>query len=1408
MSISLLFEKLRALDIKITLNGEQLKINAPKGAVTPDLQAEIVANKQAIVAFLRETETLAQQRSKPIQRHSYGSTIPLSFAQQRMWFLEQLGKNDATYVLSYGKQIAACLDEKVLNKCFTEIARRHEILRTSFHHQDEQPVQVIHPSLDIFVEVVQLEDASEADQQKKLRQMIDEKCSCPFDLSQAPLFRVTLFHLGQKSDFLLINMHHIIGDNASIMNFSRELSALYPVFQQGNASPVEALPFQYADYVFWQQETLQGAVLDEQVAYWKEKLSGDIPRLDLPTDHPWLEMEDNRAGEQYLLLPPALSEELEALSQRQGITLFSLLLAAFKVLLYRLTGQEDLTVGTPVWGRSRPEFEEMIGLFLNTLTLRTDFSGNPSFRQALERVNETMLGAFSHQEVPFERLVEKIQPERSLSHHPFFDVFINFLQPRSNLRDDLMLALEPIKLSEPETKFPISVYIVHTAERINFVFTYRKALYSNERMACIAGQFQYLLEQIVQNPDLGIDNYSLAAPSASDILPDPTETINAPNADPVFEMVLHRAAEQPDHPAVEQSGHRWSYQQLSETAQALASALQQTGCQPGEVVAVSGLKSFGLIIGVLGALGSGGVLLTLDPALPPRRIETMLQEAKAKWLIQVASPDFTFPSIQLPEDLSCLQISAQTGRLEYGIPYAENLPFNSPVRPEDPAYIFFTSGTTNIPKGVLGTHRGLSHFLTWQRDTFSIGPGDRAAQLTALSFDVVMRDILTPLISGASLCLPDPRTALASEGLLLWLHEQKITIMHTVPAIAFNWLNQAPPGLRFDALRLVFFAGEPLLDTLCLRWRDTLAPNCNMINLYGPTETTLAKCYFQVPEVPLPGVQPVGRPLPQTQALILNKAGGLCGVGEPGEIVIRTPFRTLGYINNAEEQAHRFIPNPFNMDPSDLVYRSGDNGRYRPDGNINILGRQDDQVKIHGVRIELGEVTAALAEHPQVKSAFVMVRKEETGPYLSAYVVTSPGTTIPPDQLRYHMADRLPLAMVPSRYVFLDSLPLGPNGKVDRSALPVPADSSVNNEKPSQPRDVVEAKLIQIWKKLLRTDKVGVQDDFFALGGHSMLAVQMFIQIEEALGVNLPLTSLFQKANIEHLAELINQQRGPTTWASLVHIKPSGSRRPLFCIHGLTGDVFWFGRLVPHMDPDQPLWGLQSQGLDGVQEPLTTVEDMASLYIREMKSIQPEGPYNICGYSFGGSLAYELACQLEAQGDEVSLLAIIDHANAKSGYYQVHLSPSFFISVLKNLPHRINDILNLKPYQLFARIERKLRLSAKLMKSSPSQALNTAEAGEIIDHAAHLPAHVQKVIEMNFRAAREYTPRTYHGELTLLKARGGRLLVSHDPLLGWGKFTDHVKVRMIPGSHLSLFEPHRVQHLAQALQACLDEIQI
>ncbi len=742
-----------------------------------------------------------------------------------------------------------------------------------------------------------------------------------------------------------------------------------------------------------------------------------------------------------------------------------LLLAAFNLLLYRYTGQSDIIIGSPIAGRNRAELENLIGFFLNTLVLRTSLDGAPSFRELLKRVREVALDAYANQDIPFEKLLEELHPERDLSRTPIFQVFFNMLNLVDNSIDLPGLAGEIVSKPEAESKFDLTLYVREENRQIQFFLVYNADLFSHERMEEMVRQLEWLLIQIVEAPDQSVDSYSLRTPQSNQFLPDPTVPLIEPDQVLIHQMIKEWVKQNPNQSAIMQGERHWSYAELDKYASQLARQLIQKGLRPGEVVAVCGPRSFHLIASMLATFMSGGVLLSIDRNLPDSRKQLMLHEAKAKALIYIA--DRQKEDLVWVDSIPSDKILFLDGLSENLLTAEDRKDLSSISLPSisgnEPAYIFFTSGTSGIPKGVLGNHKGLSHFLSWQRDTFEIKPQDRAAQLTALSFDVVLRDIFLALVSGATLCFPEDDIVLDVEETLTWLQQARISIVHTVPTLAQTWLGDVPTGISLPHMRWIFFAGEPLMDTLVQRWRASF-PQGHIVNFYGPTETTMAKCFYLVPENPPPGIQPVGFTLPQTQALVINKNGQLCGVGESGEIVLRTPFRTLGYINANEENLKKFNRNPYRNDEEDQIYYTGDQGQYQPDGQLDIIGRIDGQVKIRGIRIELGEVELALSQHPEVKQAAVSVFEAEPGDKrLVAYVVSKESHPVQSSELRGFLKQQLPEYMIPAAFIFLDEIPLTSNGKLNRKALPIPKVDANPDLSYTPPSTETEKKLAAMW---------------------------------------------------------------------------------------------------------------------------------------------------------------------------------------------------------------------------------------------------------------------------------------------------------------------------------------------------------
>jgi amino acid adenylation domain-containing protein len=1356
---------------------------------------------------------------------------PLSFAQQRVWFLQQLEPNNPAYIIAKAHRLTGKLNVSVLQKSLDAIASYHEALRTNFiSSPDGSPIQVIGEPRSVELKVLGIGDKSIQNSKFKIQNeeslllpsarcpmpnaqcpipsLLNHEAQRPFNLESDLMLRATLLQIDEQEHILLLVMHHIASDGWSMGILWQQLAAVYESFLNENPFPLTKLPIQYADFAIWQRQWLSGEVLASQKDYWKTQLAGANTVLELPTDYPRPPVQSYRGATQSLMLPQTLSASLTALSRQEGVTLFMTLLAAFATILHRYTGQEDILIGSPIAGRNRSEIEGLIGFFINTVVLRTDFSHNPSFRSLLNRVRQMALGAYAHQDMPFEKLVEELQPERDTSRNPLFQVWFNML----NLGDFQLelsgLAVEPVVIPEVASKFDLTLYVVEQTQGIQLELVYNADLFASERMVEMLQQFHYLLNQIVIAPESQISLYSLVTPESCALLPEASTVLPQPNYELVATMFTVWVNNTPEKSALRQGDRIWNYRELGKISQALARVLLAHGVKRGDVVAVLGTRSFGLIASMLGVFFSGGVLLTVEPKLPSQRQQMMLKEAQAKYILYVDT--------QRPEDketgdyLPIICVDSNTGEVINYLQESSKKIDLPEIVADDAAYIFFTSGTTGIPKAVLGLHKGISHFLNWQRQTFGITPQDRVAQLTGLSFDVVLRDIFLPLTSGATLCLPPEGDNLKPTTILRYLEREQISVLHTVPSLAQSWLANVPPEVTLRYLRWLFFAGEPLKDTLVRRWRDTFPETGEIVNLYGPTETTLAKCYYQIPAEPTPGIQPIGLPLPETQALVLTPNHQLCGIGEPGEIVLRTPFCSLGYINTPIENLTRFVKNPFTDDEQDLLYYTGDRGRYRSDGSLEILGRLDHQVKIRGIRIEPGEIETVLAQHSNVHQTVVIVREDaDSDRRLLAYIVPKQDTASTISDIRQFLSTKLPQYMMPSAFVLLDKLPLTPNGKVDRRALPAPDFSRQQPETTFvAPRNEVERQLTQIWEQILGVPSIGVKDNFFELGGHSLLAVKLFWQIEKTFNKNLPLAILFQSGTVEALAKELatnnalantfeQQNKLKASWSSLVEIQPNGSKPPFFCVHGLGGEVLCFRELAKYLGSEQPFYGLQPQGLDKKQPPHTRLENMASHYIQEIKTLQPNGPYFLGGYSFGGVVAFEMARQLREQGEQVGILVILD--SCRSGY-------NWRVPLLKRISLHLNNLVQKGPVYLWHKAVGWSQWGKYRIQNRYKQYLDVAIGLPKTDK--HL-----EVIDANVQAISKYIFPVYPGRVTLLRTKDqnrdetvGAVGVEYDSQFGWGDVvTGGLDIHYIPGSHISLLHEPHVQVLAEKLRNCLNQ---
>jgi amino acid adenylation domain-containing protein len=1064
----------------------------------------------------------AEAGAPEIPRRAGPGPAPLSFSQQRLWFLEQLYPGTPLHNMSRLIRLSGVLDVAVLQRTLDAIVARHEALRTTIMATGGVPVQIVSAPSAVSLGTTDLEGLAEPEREAEARRLVSEEARRPFDLTRGPLFRAMLLRLGAEEHLLLLSMHHIISDGWSRGVLSRELTAFYEAFTNGGPAALPALPIQFADYAVWQRERLQGERLERELGYWRKQLRGAPSALELPTDYPRPPVRSTRGGRETLLLPAPLCDELRVLSQREGITLFATVLAAFQTLLARYAGQDDILVGSPIAGRTQPDTEGLIGFFVNTLVLRTDLSGDPTFRELLRRVREVTLGAYDQPDIPFEQLVEELQPERDMSRTPIFQVALamqNFPQ------HTLELPGLTLRIETPDSgtaKFDLTLVLLEAGAGLRAEMEYSSDLFEAGTITRMLGHFRTLLEGVIVDPDRRISTLPLLTePERHQLLVEWNDTAtDYPRDATLGELFDAQVALRPDAPAVLFERERLTYRELDARANRLAHYLRARGVGLESRVGLCLERSTDLVVGMLAIVKAGAAYLPLDPSHPPERLKFMLGDAQVGVLLTDHRQSELMPAGSAPTIVRLDTEREAIGRESSG-------PLQGGVRAGDLAYVMYTSGSTGQPKGVAIPHRGIIR-LVRDTDYVQLTPADRMAQVCNVMFDVATWEIWGALLNGASLVVIPREVVLSPPDLAAEFHDREITVMDLTTAL-FNQLARDAPG-AFRPVGRVVFGGEAADPG---RVREVLAqgPPEHLYNGYGPAEcTTTATCH-EVRQVMADAVTvPIGRPIANTRAYVLDRHMALVPVGVPGELFLGGPGLARGYFNRPGLTAERFVPDPFGPafggETGGRLYRTGDRVRLRPGGVLEYLGRLDDQIKLRGHRIEPGEIEAALREHPAVRAAVVLGREDAPGgKRLVAYVVpegTAPGSA----DLRRFLQQRLPDFMVPSAFMVMETLPLSPTGKVDRRGLPAPGEARPDlGQAFVPPRDSIEEAVAGIWATMLRVDRVGVHDDFFALGGHSLLATQVVSRILAELEVELPLRAIFETPTVASLASLVASAR-------------------------------------------------------------------------------------------------------------------------------------------------------------------------------------------------------------------------------------------------------------------------------------------
>ncbi|OLQ49029.1 non-ribosomal peptide synthetase [Bacillus licheniformis] len=1195
----------------------------------------------------------AQSARPALQRAERPERIPLSFAQRRLWFLHCLEGPSPTYNIPVAVRLSGELDLGVLQTALYDLVCRHESLRTIFPETQGTSYQHILDADQARPDLHVTEIA-----EKELSERLAEAVRYSFDLAAEPAFRAELFIIGPDEYVLLLLVHHIVGDGWSLTPLTRDLGAAYAARCHGRAPEWAPLAVQYADYALWQQELLgsgddPNSLIAGQLAFWKETLKNLPDQLELPTDYSRPAEPSHDGDTIHFRIEPELHKRLQELARVNRVSLFMVLQSGLAALLTRLGAGNDIPIGSPIAGRNDDALGDLVGLFINTLVLRTDTSGDPSFRELLDRVREVNLAAYENQDLPFERLVEVLNPARSRATHPLFQIMLAFQNtPDAELHlPDMESSLRIHSVGS--AKFDLTLEISEnrladgTPIGLEGLLEYSTDLFKRETAQALADRLMRLLEAAESDPDQQIGNLDILAPEERRSMATDWQSVSdqIPHAS-LPEQFENLAALSPDAIAVVYEDQSLSYAELNERANRLARMLISEGVGPEQFVALALPRSLEMAVGLLAVLKAGAAYLPLDPDYPADRIAFMLKDAQPAFIMTNTKAAESIPPAENVPKIVLDDLELEKKLNTYPADNPDNTDRIQPLSPLNTAYVIYTSGSTGVPKGVMIPHQNVTRLFAATDHWFHFSSDDTWTMFHSYAFDFSVWEIWGPLLHGGRLVIVPHHVSRSPEAFLRLLVKEGVTVLNQTPS-AFYQLMQAEreqPDLgQALSLRYVIFGGEALELSRLEDWYNRHPENRpQLINMYGITETTVHVSYIELDRsiAALRANSLIGRGIPDLGVYVLDERLQPVPPGVAGELYVSGAGLARGYLGRAGLTAERFIADPFGP-PGTRMYRTGDVARLRADGSLDYVGRADHQVKIRGFRIELGEIEAALVQHPQLEDAAVIVREDQPGDKrLAAYVIPSSADTFDTAELRKYAAERLPDYMVPSAFVMMKELPLTPNGKLDRKALPAPDfAAAVTGRGPRTPQEEI---LCDLFMEVLHLPRVGIDDRFFDLGGHSLLAVQLMSRIREALGVELSIGILFEAPTVAGLAERLEMGSSQSALDVLLPLRTSGDKPPLFCVHPAGGLSWCYAGLMTNIGTDYPIYGLQARGIGQRDELPKTLDDMAEDYIEQIRTIQPKGPYHLLGWSLGGNVVQAMATQLQNQGEEVSLVVMLD----------------------------------------------------------------------------------------------------------------------------------------------------------------------
>ncbi|SIT65154.1 MULTISPECIES: non-ribosomal peptide synthetase [Burkholderiaceae] len=1294
----------------------------------------------------------------PVSREG---SLPLSFAQQRLWFLAQLDGVSDTYHIPLALHVRGPLDRAAWQQALDALLARHEALRSTFVSVEGKPQVQLLPA-DTGVPLRWHDLRGEPDAQAQLARLRHEAAHAPFDLAQGPLIHACGIQVADDEHVVLLTQHHIVSDGWSIGVLTRELSALYAASVGAQADPLPPLAVQYPDYAAWQRQWLTGERLQAQSDYWRAKLADAPVLLELPTNRPRPAQQSFAGAQVPVRIDASTTQALKHLSGEHGTTLFMTVLAAWSAVLARLSGQCDVVIGTPSANRNHRQIEPLIGFFVNTLALRVDLSDEPDTAELLARARRTTLDAQAHQDLPFEQVVEIVQPPRRLNHTPLFQVMLAWQNHEPGEWRLPGLTATSAELEYDAVKFDLELHLSEAGEEIIGSLGYATALFERSTIERHVGYLQTMLRAMVARPKQPVATLQILGPNERQLL---LQTWNAtqqayPSHWCVHQLFEAQVEHTPDATALVYEDQTFSYAQLNAQANRLAHQLIELGVKPDTRVAICVERSPALVVGLLAILKAGGAYVPLDPAYPGERLAYILADAAPTIVLADAAGRAALGEAALA---SCTVLDPAT------LPaWPDTNPSVAESTARHLAYVIYTSGSTGTPKGVMVPHHAIAR-LVINNDFVDIGTDDRVAFAANPAFDASTFEVWAPLLNGATVVVIDHDTVLMPAAFAHTLREQRISILWLTVGL-FNQMA-AQVGTAFSQLKTLIVGG----DVLDARWVAQVmreSPPEQLINGYGPTESTTFATTYKITSVPGRNASiPIGRPIANTCVYLLDAHGQSVPLGAVGELYLGGAGVARGYLNRPALTAERFVPDPFSSEADARLYKTGDLARYRPDGNLEFVGRNDEQVKIRGFRIEPGEIAACLTAHPQVRDAVVLATGEGSDKRLVAYVQAEADEALA-STLRAQVAASLPEYMMPSAFVRLDAFPLTPNGKLDRRALPEPDDAALAHQAYEAPQGELETTLAAIWAELLGVERVGRHDSFFVLGGHSLLAMRLMSRVRNVLGVELAIRTLFEAPTLAGLARHLvkHDKMQGDSFSVLLPLKPTGSRPALFCIHPGLGLSWSYMGLSNYLPPDQPLYGLQARGFDGASPLASTLDEMVSDYLEQMRCVQPKGPYCLLGWSLGGNVAHSMAVRLEHQGEKVALLALLDSSPFAG----------------KAFEEQGNQVDQAMVREVFA-----AHYGNELVSAMDERLLENTE----------------EIAKNNVRIVRDYSPSQYGGDALLFRATvaeaGCEPLVKPD---AWRPYVlGKIEVHDVHCSHGEMLKPEPTAAIASILACKLDK---